>query len=39
VRHEAVSTGRWIGFLTIWVALIALGSDLIQFNRASITQK
>ena len=35
VRHEVVSTGRWIGFITIWFALIALGSDLIQNSRAN----
>jgi len=33
VRHESVSTGRWIGFFAIWVALFALGTDLIQSNR------
>jgi chloramphenicol-sensitive protein RarD len=30
VRHEAMPTGRWIGFLIIWVALIALGTDLVK---------
>jgi chloramphenicol-sensitive protein RarD len=35
VRHEAMPTGRWIGFLTIWVALIALGTDLVKSGSSS----
>jgi chloramphenicol-sensitive protein RarD len=31
-RHEAMPMGRWIGFLIIWVALIALGIDLVKSN-------
>jgi chloramphenicol-sensitive protein RarD len=34
VRHEAMPTARWIGFLTIWVALITLGTDLVRSSRA-----
>ena len=30
VRHEPMPTGRWIGFFIIWLALIALGTDLVQ---------
>ena len=30
VKHEAMSVGRWVGFLVIWVALIALGVDLVK---------
>ncbi len=35
VRHEAMPVGRWIGFLTIWVALIALGIDLVRSGSSS----
>ena len=34
VRHEAMPTARWIGFLAIWVALITLGTDLVRSSRA-----
>lgn len=30
VKHESMSLGRWIGFLIIWTALIALGLDLMK---------
>ena len=30
VRHEPMPTGRWIGFFIIWIALIALGTDLVR---------
>jgi chloramphenicol-sensitive protein RarD len=33
VRHEVVSAGRWVGFIAIWFALVALGTDLIQTSR------
>jgi chloramphenicol-sensitive protein RarD len=33
VRHEAMSTGRWFGFVIIWAALITLGIDLIKSGR------
>ncbi|CAB4918983.1 unannotated protein [freshwater metagenome] len=33
VRHEAMSTGRWFGFIIIWAALITLGIDLIKSGR------
>lgn len=33
VRHEAMSTYRWIGFLIVWVALAALSVDLIRSSR------
>jgi chloramphenicol-sensitive protein RarD len=34
VRHEAMPTARWIGFIIIWIALIALTVDLIRSSRA-----
>jgi chloramphenicol-sensitive protein RarD len=30
LRHEPMPAGRWIGFVFIWVALVALGYDLIK---------
>ena len=33
VRHEEMSTARWIGFIAIWLALIALGTDLVRSSR------
>ena len=33
VRHEAMPTARWAGFLIIWAALITLGIDLIKSGR------
>ena len=35
VRHEEMSTYRWIGFITVWVALFVLSSDLIKSSSAS----
>lgn len=34
VRHEPMPTGRWIGFFIIWIALIALGTDLVRSGRS-----
>ena len=34
VRHEEMPTARWIGFFVIWVALIALATDLVKSSRA-----
>ena len=33
VRHEAMPTARWVGFLIIWAALVTLGIDLIKSSR------
>jgi chloramphenicol-sensitive protein RarD len=33
VRHEAMPTARWIGFLIIWVALTTLAIDLVKSSR------
>ncbi len=33
VRHEAMPTARWVGFLIIWLALIALAVDLLKSSR------
>jgi chloramphenicol-sensitive protein RarD len=30
LRHEPMPAGRWIGFVFIWVALVALGYDLVK---------
>jgi len=41
VRHEAMPTARWIGFLIIWAALITLAIDLLKSSRTvnnSVTQ-
>jgi len=41
VRHEAMPTARWIGFLIIWAALITLAIDLLKSGRTvnnSVTQ-
>lgn len=35
VRHEDMPVGRWIGFLIIWIALIALGTDLVRSGGTS----
>ena len=35
VRHEAMTTGRWVGFLIVWVALITLGYDLVKSGSSS----
>jgi chloramphenicol-sensitive protein RarD len=34
VRHEAMPTARWVGFIFIWLALIALAVDLVRSTRA-----
>jgi len=33
VRHEAMPTARWIGFLIIWAALVTLAIDLLKSGR------
>jgi chloramphenicol-sensitive protein RarD len=33
LRHEDMPTARWVGFIVIWVALIALGADLVKSSR------
>lgn len=41
VRHEAMPTARWIGFLIIWGALVTLAIDLLKSSRTvnnSVTQ-
>lgn len=30
LRHEVMTTGRWIGFLIVWIALFTLGYDLVK---------
>ena len=35
VRHEAMTTGRWIGFIIVWVALFTLGYDLVKSGSSS----
>ncbi len=35
LRHEDMPTARWIGFLIIWLALIALGTDLVRSSRTN----
>ncbi len=35
VRHEVMTTGRWIGFLIVWIALITLGYDLVKSGSPS----
>jgi len=34
LRHEAMSTARWVGFFIIWVALIVLATDLMKSGSA-----
>jgi chloramphenicol-sensitive protein RarD len=34
LRHEEMPAARWIGFIIIWCALIALGVDLVRSSRA-----
>jgi len=34
IRHEDMPAARWIGFLIIWLALVALGIDLVRSSRA-----
>ena len=33
--HERMTTGRWLGFGIVWIALAALGTDLLQSSRSS----
>lgn len=33
LRHEDMPTARWIGFIVIWFALVALGTDLVRSSR------
>ena len=33
INHEDMPLARWIGFLVIWLALIALGTDLVKSSR------
>ena len=33
VRHEDMPTARWVGFIIIWFALFALGTDLVRSSR------
>jgi len=33
LRHEAMPTARWIGFILIWLALTTLGIDLVRSGR------
>ena len=35
IRHEVMTTGRWVGFFIVWVALIALGYDLVKSGSSS----
>ena len=34
VRHEEMSTYRWVGFIVVWIALFVLSTDLIRSSRA-----
>ena len=34
IRHEDMPAARWIGFVAIWLALIALGTDLVRSSRS-----
>ena len=34
LRHEAMPTPRWIGFVIIWIALITLAIDLVKSSRS-----
>jgi chloramphenicol-sensitive protein RarD len=33
LRHEDMPTARWVGFIVIWLALFALGTDLVRSSR------
>ena len=33
LRHEDMPTARWVGFIVIWFALAALGTDLVRSSR------
>lgn len=34
-RHEIMTSGRWIGFLIVWIALFVLGFDLVRSGSTS----
>ena len=34
IRHEDMPAARWIGFVVIWLALLALATDLVRSSRA-----
>jgi chloramphenicol-sensitive protein RarD len=34
-NHEKMTSGRWMGFAIVWVALFALGIDLVKSGRSS----
>lgn len=34
LRHEEMPPARWVGFVVIWFALLALGTDLVRSSRA-----
>jgi chloramphenicol-sensitive protein RarD len=34
IRHEDMPAARWIGFVVIWLALLALATDLVKSSRA-----
>jgi chloramphenicol-sensitive protein RarD len=34
IRHEAMPTARWVGFIFIWMALTTLAIDLLRSGRA-----
>ncbi len=34
IRHEDMPAARWVGFVVIWLALIALAVDLVRSSRA-----
>ena len=34
IRHEAMPTARWVGFIFIWLALTTLAIDLVRSSRA-----
>jgi chloramphenicol-sensitive protein RarD len=33
INHESMPTARWIGFVIIWGALVALGTDLVKSTK------
>jgi chloramphenicol-sensitive protein RarD len=33
INHEEMSGSRWIGFLTIWLALSVLATDMVRSGR------
>ena len=35
VRHEVMTSGRWVGFFIVWIALITLGYDLVKSGSTS----